>query len=118
MTAAENGDVSKVAEFLEAGMHVDIGDLNMGSTALHKAAGNNRIDVVRCLLDNGASVDKEDSWGRTALHEACFKNNIDVMRMLLQRGARKDIKNRSGEPLIDVARLWNRKEAVDLLEQY
>ena len=116
MNAAGNGDVSKVAEMLEAGMPVDIEDEY--TTALHKAAEYNRTDVVRCLLDNGASVNKKDSRGRTALHSARFMDSIDVMRMLLQRGATKDI-HHSGDALIDDALWWNdSKEAADLLEQY
>ena len=99
-------------------MPVDITNEYMGLTALHRAVEYNRNDVVRCLLDNGASVDKQDSWGKTALHVACYKDNIDVMRMLLAYGARKDIQDKHGMTLIQAARRWNRKEALDLLEQY
>ena len=59
MTAARKGDVSKVAEMVEAGMPVDITD-EVGWTALITAAINNRTDVVRCLLDKGANVNKQD----------------------------------------------------------
>ena len=101
---------------VEAGMPVDITD-GVGWTALITAAINNRTDVVRCLLDKGADVNKHRS-GRTALHWASIYNHTDVMRMLLQHGAIKDIKDELGDTPIDRARLYNHKEAVDLLKQY
>ena len=118
MRAAMNGDVSKVVDMVEAGMPVDITDGEYGWTALIIAAFWNRIDVVRCLLDKGANVNKQDSEGWTALHSASYRNNTDVMRMLLQHGAIKDIKNNGGITPIDRARWRNNKEAVDLMEQY
>ena len=98
-------------------MPVDIDDGD-GWTALITAAFKNRTDVVRYLLNNGADVNKQNSWGVTALHWASFRNYTDVMRILLKHGARKDIKDKHGRTPIDVARLWNKKEAADLLEQY
>ena len=95
---------------VETGMPVDITDGD-GLTALITAAVYNRTDVVRCLLDKGADVNKQNRWGWTALHWASSYNRTDIMRMLLQHGARKDIKDED-------RRSWNNKEAVDLLEQY
>ena len=102
---------------MQAGMPVDIDDGD-GWTALRWAAYNNRTDVVRYLLNNGADVNKQDSWGWTALYEASRMNKTDVMTILLQHGAIKDIKDNQGFTPIDSARLSNNKEAVDLLEQY
>ena len=102
---------------VEAGMPVDITDGN-GRIALSEAACYNGTDVVGYLLDKGANVNKQDRWCWTALHNASFMNSTDVMRMLLQHRARKDIKDNYGRTPTDHARRWNRKEAVDLLEQY
>ena len=113
-----NGDVSKVVEMVEAGMPIDITDGEYGLTALITAATYNRTDVVRCLLDKGADVNKQDREGMAALHFASGYKYTDVMRMLLQHGARKDIKDIGGITPIDSARWRNHKEAVDLLEQY
>ena len=86
---------------VEAGMPVDITDGD-GWTALITAAMNNRTDVVRCLLDKGADVDKQHHrWGWTALHVASSENHTDVMRMLLQHGARKEIKDNFGDTPIE-----------------
>ena len=117
MSAARKGDASKVVQMVEAGMPVDITD-GIGWTALIRAAMSNRTDVVRCLIDKGADVNKQAGSGWTALHWASAENRTDVMRMLLEHGARKDIKNYDVNTPIDVARLRNSKEAIDLLEQY
>ena len=115
--AARRGDVSKVADMVQAGMPVDIDDED-GWTALFRAACYNRTDVVRYLLNNGANVNKQDSLGWTVLHHASRMNQTDVMRILLEHGARKDIKDKYGNTPIDLARPCNHKEAIDLLEQY
>ena len=118
MNAVNNGDVSKVVEMVEAGMPVDITNED-GWTALIIAAIKNQTDVVRCLLDKGADVDKQHHrWGFTVLHIASGYNHTDVMRMLLQHGAIKDIKDEFGNPPIDHALRRNSEEAVDLLEHY
>ena len=117
LDAADDGDVFMVVDMVEAGMPVDIDD--GGVTTLSAAAYYNRTDVVRCLLDKGANVNKQNrNDGETALHVASYYNYTDVMRMLLQHGARKDIKDNSGITPIDRARVCNNKEAVDLMEQY
>ena len=102
---------------LEAGMPVDITN-EYSENALIRAAYCKRTDVVRCLLKNGANVNKQDRDGCTVLHYASCSNNTDVMRLLLAYGARKDIQDKHGMTPIDVARRWNPKEALDLLEQY
>ena len=117
MNAACDGDVSKVVEMVEAGMPVDITD-GVGWTALIRAAMNNRTDVVRCLLDKGADVNKQHPEAMAMLHFANIMNRTDAMRMLLEHRARKDIKDEHGATPIDNARWRNNKEAVDLLEQY
>ena len=99
-------------------MPVDILD-ECGNTALMNAANNNRIDVVRYLLANGANVNKQNRYsGRTALHDASLSNKTDVISVLLQHGASRDIKNNKGDTPIDYARRNKYKEAVDLLAQY
>ena len=117
MRAVRKGDVSKVADMMQAGMPVDIDDGDEW-TALGWAAYNNQTNVVLYLLSNGANVNKQGRLCWTALHWASYKNNTDVITILLKHGARKDIKDDAGNTPIDYARLFNKKEVVDLLEQY
>lgn len=63
-----------------------------GATALHLAlkADNfqtNISGVVQALLQAGADVKAQDSFGKTALHDAAVKRRQDEVRLLLQHGA-------------------------------
>ena len=102
---------------LQLGMPIDITD-EFGDTALMLAANYNRTDVVRCLIEKGANVNHQTRYARwTALHYASLKNHTDVIKILVQHGARTDIKSKHGNTPIDLARIRNHKEAVDLLQQ-
>ena len=103
---------------LESGMPIDIVDEN-DYTAHMLAAFYNRTDVVRCLIEKGANVNQQGrDDGYRALHLASLKNHTDVIKILVQHGARTDIKNINGRTPIHLARRWNYKEAVDLLQQH
>ena len=102
---------------MESRMPVDIVN-KQGSTALIRAAYNNRTDVVRCLLEKGANVNKQDCVGWTALHYAILNRITDVIKILAQHGARTYIKNKFGFTPIDLARNWNCKEVVGVLQQH
>ena len=77
---------------VESGMPVDIFDED-DRTALMRAAYSNRTDVVLCLLEKGANVNKQTPrGGYTALHVAFINNSTDVIKILYQHGATTDIK--------------------------
>ena len=50
---------------------VDVDYPNM--TAFHVAASERHLDIVQYLLDNGADVHLQDTYGKTALH--CARAN-------------------------------------------
>ena len=54
-----------------------------GQTALHKAAYENRIDIVYGLLVGDCEINCTDRNGWTPLHCAANKGNLDVCLMLL-----------------------------------
>lgn len=55
----------------------------MGRTALHHAAAQGHSDVVRLLLDHGASIDVEDTQMITPLRTASQKGQTSVVEHLL-----------------------------------
>ena len=55
--AAANGDVPAVIEYLEAGMAVDVVGEN-GLTAFQNAAAGNHDELLRTLIEAGASPDQ------------------------------------------------------------
>jgi ankyrin repeat protein len=54
-------------------------------TALHWAAANGHVSIVRQLIDNGADVNAKDVLGRTPLHLGV--HHPQVVRVLIQSGA-------------------------------
>lgn len=58
--------------------------------ALHFAAEENHFRIIALLLENGAHIEAQTSFGRTALHLASRKKNIDAMKILIEKGANID----------------------------
>lgn len=73
---------------LAAGVNVDsrAGE-HTSKSALMLACSNGNKDMVRMLLDSGASLDLKDSYGRSALHVAAEDKRSSIVQMLLDRGA-------------------------------
>ena len=55
-------------------------------TPIMPALMNGHIDVVRLLLDHGASVDLHDLAGNTVWHDCAGAGRVDALRLLLERG--------------------------------
>lgn len=88
--AARTGSVSEVEALLEKGSAVD--EEYQGSTALGIAAYRGHTEVVKSLLDRGASVDSLSSTqpGQpriTALAMAAMGQHTGVAQLLVARGA-------------------------------
>lgn len=75
--------------------------------------------LVKTLLDAGASVKTTDVRGMTPLMLAVAndRQDIDVIRMLIARGADVNAKSLSGETALDWAVKIGAKPAIDLLRQ-
>ena len=71
------------------------------TAAAFAAAKDNRVDVMRLLLDLGVSPNVEDENHQRPLHMAAWSDAVDVGRLLLERGADVDPveQNWGGTPL-------------------
>lgn len=90
ITAASEGDVEEVRAFLEFGsVDLDQGDYDK-RTAMHLAAGEGHLEIVRMLCEAGADVNVEDRWGHRPLDEAKNpkKNSAEIVQVLVQNGAK------------------------------
>lgn len=72
-----------------------------GLCALHKAAKNNHVTLLKTLINKGADIniseDAPATIGATALHEACKAGNVDVVEFLINLGADDTISTQDGE---------------------
>ncbi|MBS0287254.1 MAG: ankyrin repeat domain-containing protein [Proteobacteria bacterium] len=77
--------VDFVTKVLNSGALIDTQN-NKGETALHIAADNGYLDVVKVLVAHHANVDLKDNEGDTALQEAINAHHQEVVSFLEQGG--------------------------------
>ncbi|RSL65837.1 hypothetical protein CEP54_004070 [Fusarium duplospermum] len=72
-------------------------------TALHIAAEDGFIDIVKTLLSHGAAVDRgdEDDW--SALHFAASAGELEIVNVLIQRKADLNKKSNEGNSPLSLA---------------
>lgn len=93
--AAEQGDLTSVQAFLNAGLDVDCPDYD-NNTALHIAAANDHEVLVSFLLKHQADYEATNHLGWTPLMQAARHGHMDVVVVLVQAGAAVDRRNRLG----------------------
>jgi ankyrin repeat protein len=85
------------------------------SMALPEAASQNRIDIVRSLLDEGVDPNEIDAIGYTALHHAADQGYWDIARLLLEKKASPMAKNASDSMPLHLAVKSGHKQLARLL---
>lgn len=91
--AVETGDVSKVGQWLEAGLSPDFMADRIGS-GLMIAAWYGNLDMMRVLLDHGTNVNLGNGYREQALQFAAWRGHLDAVKLLVERGAQV---NRDGD---------------------
>ena len=86
-----------------------------GQSLLFLAAAHGHVEVVKILLDKGATVDAQGADGRTALHIAAYEGHVEVVKMLLDEGAAIDAKNTDDGTALYIAALHEHVEVVKIL---
>ncbi|WP_425918195.1 ankyrin repeat domain-containing protein [Acinetobacter sp. TSRC1-2] len=76
---ASLGDIEQVSETLQQGIDPNSAD-DEGYSALHAAAENNHLDVVKLLISKGADLDHRSTY--TALELAEMADNQEIVAYL------------------------------------
>ena len=89
---------------------------DMTSTPLHLAVKNNRYEIAKLLLQNGADINARNKHGQTPLHLAAMSGNAEFAQILLSQNARKDIRDHWGQSALMYATKMRRSEVQKLLK--
>lgn len=114
---AAQGDASVVQLLLQAGIKATDADPVRHVTALHNAAAQGHVGLVKLLMERGADVNAADWQGITPLIAASFYGRVEAMRMLLAQGAAADVRPAGGPTALVAATYSGNVKAVDLLLQ-
>lgn len=108
--AAQNGDLARVNDLIERKYPLNRFD-DLGKTPLHYAVQDNRLDVVRRLIEAGAIVNAHDERviGNTPLSDNADKCTCEMAKLLIDAGADPTIRGWMQMNAIDRAR--QRKDA-------
>jgi ankyrin repeat protein len=116
---AQPTDVAVVRLLIERGADVDFAEGKQKWTALHVAARDQQEEIVRALLNAGATVDVVDAFGNTPLWRSVMNTstNLATAVTLCEAGANPDYKNKSGVSAADLARESAQPEKVAFLRR-
>jgi serine/threonine-protein phosphatase 6 regulatory ankyrin repeat subunit B len=120
--SAENGELQKVVGWLREGgladAHISLSIDNYQTattTLLHAAAANGHLEMVRELLERGASVDLEDGLGHTALMSAAYRGHLSTLLFLLHHSASPELQASDGHTALMMAASEGHEACVQAL---
>ena len=89
---------------------------SFGLTALHVAARENDVKVLKALLDHGAAVNVKDTLTRmTPIHFAALHDSGEAIELLVKKGAKIDASDSTGRTALKIAAFSGNKKAAQAL---
>ncbi len=113
--AAQKGNIDCVRILLQYQAKVDSDNLTMELSPLHTAAYYCHDDVIRLLLENGASIDKLSKMNKTPLFFAANQGRISTIKTLLDYHPNIDSTNERDWTAVHLAAHKGHAEALELL---
>ncbi len=82
---------------------------------IHSAAAGNYTEIVRMLIENGATVNVKQQAGSTPLHSAAQNGNLEMLILMLENGAEVNARMEGGKLPADLAREKGFDEIAEIL---
>jgi ankyrin repeat protein len=118
LNASHFGLVDVVKAIVKKNVDVNQRSINT-ATPIMCAAGENHVEIVRFLLDNGANPQAQQADGNSALHHAAQNgSSIEIIKALTEAGADPKLKNNKGDTPVGLARSKGHTSVATFLEQY
>jgi ankyrin repeat protein len=119
--AAQDGDLARVNDLIERKYPLNRFD-DLGQTPLHYAVQNNRLEVVKRLIEAGANVNAHDERviGNTPLSDYARECTYEMAKVLIDAGADPTIRGWMQMNALDGVRERkdaNARKIVRLLEE-
>ena len=86
------------------------------NTALHDAAWDGKVDVLKMLLAAGADLNHRNLCNHTPLHFAVYGGNSEAVELLLLHGANVHTQKIEGHTALDAARSCGYTKILNLLQ--
>jgi len=90
---ARAGRTQNVLLLCQEGKDPDAVDFRTGATALHAAAENGNLEIIKVLIEHNSNLDAKNRKGQTPLHLSIAYRHDQVTEYLLEIGADPDIKD-------------------------
>lgn len=114
--AAQKGDVNTARTLLQSGNVAIDSMTKLGATALHVAAEQGMLGMVKFLVEAGAAHDMQTDAGLQPLHFAAEQGEEAVARALLEHGATVRAQTNTGHTPLHITSASQKASAVALLE--
>ena len=112
--AADNNYLELAAYLISLNrMDLDVEDSDQTSAASF-AARNGHCEILKMLIESGASVDSHDDEGWTLLHHAVSSGKLEACVVLMEWGAKISAKNNEGKTPFLLACMVGELEIVKL----
>lgn len=112
------GNIDVCKKYFDAGMSVD-SENSEGTPLLNIAVRSEQIQLVKCLLDNGADVGAVSrDRGYTALMDAVWIGSEPLVKLLIERGSSMNVLNKEGQTMLVLAVGADRKNICKLLVEH
>ncbi|KAI4281435.1 MAG: hypothetical protein L6R38_003703 [Xanthoria sp. 2 TBL-2021] len=114
-TTAFRDDIRYLEPLLAKSIDIDHKDQH-GRSALMRAVLNNRPNLVKCLLDNGAKLSEADTWGSHPLMIAVERKFHAVAHIILENGSSALTKQQFSS-VLDMAMTSGDHKTANMLER-